>query len=108
MTTTAETLGVQERLALLDILPAQGNAKTMRAVRSLTAKLHFSDEERSALGLVTDGPKVSWSAAEEEARAFEIADAERAVIVARLSDLDTQGTLTVQMLPLFERFVGGD
>jgi hypothetical protein len=53
-------LSVANRLALLSILPREGNITTIRIVSELKDELSFSEEEHAALKLRQDGDGIGW------------------------------------------------
>jgi len=54
-------LNVLERLALLSILPEQGNLTALRIIRKLREDLSFSEEENAALNFQIAEGQVRWN-----------------------------------------------
>lgn len=102
------SFGVQERLALLDVLPVQASARTLRLVRHLRSVLEISPEEGQRLQMVRDGARLDWNADADTGLECQLELAEVETIKATLLALDQREALTLQQLPLFERFCGGD
>lgn len=97
-------LSVAERLALLGLLPQQGNLVTMRIVRELREALMFSETEIKRLELRQEGTTWRW-ANERQPKAIMITDAGRDVIRNELRVHDENNTLTDSMLTLWDRFM---
>lgn len=104
-------LNVAERIALLNVLPPQGSAVTLRIVRNLQDQLSFTEVELKHFKIknkilpdgrvtVTWNPKLS-----DETKDIKIGEAARGVIVNQLKLLDSRNQLHITMLPLYERFV---
>lgn len=99
------TLKTYDRLVLLNVLPAQGDILTLRVVRDLQAALSFTEEESAALQFEQVDGAVRWKTEADEEKDIPIGDAARAVIRERLRELNDQKQLTLEHLPLYERFV---
>ena len=52
---------VEERLALLNLLPPEGSLLTMKIVHELRLALSFSDEELEALQFQQNGDQLMWN-----------------------------------------------
>lgn len=96
---------VHDRLVLLSFLAAfQGNLTTVRAVRDMQQELGFSDDELEALNFQQGAEGLKWDTAADVAKAVDISDARRRIIAAQIAALDAKGALTVEHLPVVERF----
>lgn len=106
-------LDLPERIALLAILPHEGSLVTLRVIRELQSKIGFTEDEIKHFSLndsiSSDGMlKISWNPdLATETKDIEISDVAKAIIIARLKQLDSQGKLHIGMLPLYEKFVEG-
>jgi len=105
-------LNIAERIALLNILPAQGNLVTLKIVRDLQSRLSFSEEEVKKYKIKSTpapgGATVVWdSDFAKETKEIEIGDIAMDVIVEQLKMLEGQKRLRLEMLDLYERFVKG-
>jgi len=103
-------LNISERIALLNILPAQGNLVTLKIVRDLQSRLSFSEEEVKKYKIkstpVPGGATVVWdSDFAKETKEIEIGDIAMDVIVEQLKMLEGTKRLRLEMLDLYERFV---
>jgi len=99
-------LSIPERLVLLNVLgTAEGNLTTLRVVRDLQTLVGFSADELKEIGFVQEGPTLKWNPEADVEREFLISPATKTVVVDLLKKLETMGTLTMNHLPLYERFV---
>lgn len=104
-------LNIAERIALMGILPQQGNAVTLRIIRELQGELSFTEEELKHYGIEnhpqpSGGITITWNPElSQEEKDIEIGEAAEGVITAQLKRLDAQNQLHVSMLPIYERFV---
>lgn len=99
-------LDVQERFALLNMLPERGNALTLIALRDLQSELSFNEDEQKKFGFVTKENRITWDVAKTEAKEIHIGPQMDELIRSAFTALDKQEALTLQMLPLYERFIG--
>lgn len=98
-------LGVADRLRLLSILPSEGNLVTLKIVRDLQQELSFSEAELTALKVRQEGTRVMWDETAETLKAIPIGEKATDIIVDRLKELNRQQKLTLEILPLYERFI---
>lgn len=104
---STEAMSVQDRLALLSVLPDKGNITTLRIVRVLRESLSFSEAEHATLELEMLPDTVRWNPEKENAaKEIELGDKARDVIVASLKQADGRKDLAELHLPLWDRFVG--
>jgi hypothetical protein len=97
------TLSVADRLTLLGVLPEEGNLGTIRLLRGLQEKVGFSADELSEIRFVTEGRRTSWQPFPD--RELEFHGMEVKMIVDRLEALNKSDKLTLQHLPLCEKFL---
>ena len=100
------TLGILERIQLLNILPAEGNIVTLRIVGRLRDELGFSEDEISAGNIrqFEDG-RITWDASSTVEKDVEIGDTAKDIIKAALKKLDDEKKLTTQLIPIWDKFV---
>ena len=101
-------LSVHDRLLLSVMLPTEGNVTDLRILRDLRDALGFTEEEVAAYGMVEDGNGVTWQKAAEEIKEVCVGPRAGLIIRERLEALNRSGKLTMEHLPLYERFVEGD
>lgn len=100
-------LKVFERLLLQNILPAEGDILTLRIVRDLRDALSFSEEETAALDIKQEPgtTHVKWVAEADIPTEIEVGPVAHGLIRDRLIALNNDKKLTLEHLPLYERFV---
>jgi len=99
-------LSIPERLMLLNVLgAAEGNVTTLRVVRDLQRLIGFDEAELEAIGFVQEGPTVKWKPEADVEREFLISPATQKVVADLLKRIESQGQMTMNHLPLYERFV---
>ncbi len=101
-------LNVKQRLLLLNILPDEANYITLKIIREQQDRLSFSDEELQRLKVrrVEDG--YTWDESLDEPVGIEVNESARGIIKLALRQLDQQGQLKVEFLPLYEHFIEGE
>ena len=98
-------LDVKERLALLDILPREGDYTTIRVVRELREQLSFSVEEHELYGFkYTDEGQVTWTLDAEQNRQFMFPAKARHIIEEALQKADRGKKLTADHVSIYEKF----
>ncbi len=98
-------LTVAERLTLVNTLAnTQGNLVTLRVVSELQAELGFSDAEVKDFDLRQEGNGYRWRE-NAPSKDIPINDTALKVIKAEFKKKDTAGEITLQLLPLAERFL---
>ena len=104
---SAEKMSIQDRLALLSVLPDKGNITTLRIVRVLRESLSFSDAQHATLSLEILPDTVRWNPDHDlPDKEIEIGDTARGVIAEALKQADQRQDLSDLHIPLWERFVG--
>lgn len=100
-------LNVYERMALLNILPREGNILTLRVIRELREKLGLDDGEIKDMVVKLDsgGEKFDEKKA-SEAREINFKDTEQSIIKTALIGLNETKKLNLQLVSLYEAFVG--
>lgn len=99
------TLGVFERLNLLNILPERGDFLTLKIMRQLREELSFDEAEIAALEFNQDGGRVRWKSEADKPKQIEIGARARETIAEILKGLDAQKQLQNEHMQLYERFV---
>jgi len=104
-------LNVVERIALLNILPFEGNVVTLKIIKDLQSNLSFSEEEMKRFKMKNirrpdGGTFAVWDAdLGEETKEIEIGDVAKDIIVEQLKALEGRKKLRMEMLTLYEKFV---
>jgi hypothetical protein len=97
-------LKVMERIALLTVLPAEGNFQTLKLLRVLKEALSFTEEENALLNIKQVGEMVTWDPDYDIPIEFDIPDILADIIRTTLDDLDAKKKLTESHIPLWEKF----
>jgi len=100
-------LEIVERIHLLNLLPAEGNAVTLRVVNELKQELSFSEKEIKD-GKIEADPEtgqIRWSPEASVVKDVKIGDTAEGIINKALKKLDEDEKLTEQLMPIYDRFV---
>ena len=100
------SLSVAERINLLGILPAEGDIMTLRQVRELREALSFSEDEHKALGFQTSAQQVTWDGSKDAPKSIEVRGTMGKLIRERLEKLSAEKKLTLDQVPLYDKFIG--
>ncbi len=101
-------LNVKQRLLLLNILPDESNYIELKVIREQQERLSFSDEELQRLKVKRQGDIYTWDESLDEPVEIEINESARGIIKIAFRQLDQQGQLKVEFLPLYEHFIEGE
>jgi len=100
---------IAERLVLLGILPREGDVLTIKVIRDLKDEIAFSDQELVDLKLeqVDEGRRTVWDAeaAEKHKKDIDFGTKGVEIIKETLQNLDAKKILSIEALPLWEKFV---
>lgn len=99
-------LNFQERLMLLQILPAESDFLTLKIVRDLQTKLSATEEEFKKFNIKQDGERISWSNAGNKEKDIDIGEKGQEIITEQLKKLGKEKKGTLSLLSLYEKFVG--
>jgi hypothetical protein len=101
-------LSVFERIVLINVLPREGDFRTLKILRELREALAFSEEENAALQFQTGSEGlVRWQAEADVPKDVPIGEIAHGVIVDTLRRLDASKKLKEEHMGLYERFVEG-
>jgi len=100
-------LSVKERLLLTGILQRKsGNLVTIRLVHEMQMAIGLSDQELTDMEVTTDEfGATRWKTANEKPKEIPFGEAALGVIIECFKELDANGKLTLELLPLYEKFV---
>lgn len=100
-------LGVLDRIALLNILPREGDFRTLKVVQDLRInQLGFSEEELQQLQFRDSGDgKTIWNRNGDIPKIIDIGKVGYQIIVDTLRQLEQQKHLQLDHLHLYEMFV---
>lgn len=102
-------LTVLERIALLGVLPAEGNFTTLRIVRQLREALSFTEEDHKKYKFKQnhEAGTVVWDTREDTPVEIQIGEKATDMIVDALKKINDANKLTDQHFSLYEKFVEG-
>ena len=101
-------LNLGERIALLGILPKEGNYITLKIVKELQMALSPSEEEFKEFGIKQNGETVTWNNKGIIEKGIPIGEKATDIIKDALDKLDKDKKLTVQHMSLYEKFMKGE
>jgi hypothetical protein len=99
-------LTVKERIQLMNLLPAQGDFRTIKVIHILKMKLGFADYELKDLEF-KDLPngQIKWNPSETiDRKEVELNRVESEIISQTLRKLEKESQLNVEHLTLYEKF----
>jgi len=100
-----KSLGVSDRLHLLNILPKEGNAVTLRVLRQFKMKLSFSEEELKNWEIVIEGANIKWNQEKAKEKDIEIGTVMLRLIEDNLKKLNDEKKLIESQLDLYDKFI---
>lgn len=100
-------LGVTERLALLGVLPQEGDFTTLRILHDLRQRLSFTEAEHKEFGIeiLNDGQQIRWRQDDDREAEIDIGAKATLIITARLEEMNAAKSLTPNHLSLYSKFV---
>jgi hypothetical protein len=98
-------LSVAERLALLNVLPREGNIGTLRIVRDLQKELEFTEQDQGRLQMnfSEDGKTVEWKAQFDVGKDIEVGPRALEIIRKGFESISEQGVMPMNYLPIYDR-----
>lgn len=97
-------LNIMERITLVNLLPQQGNAATLRIVRDLQRELSFTEEEMEQCGMVASEERITWEPGSDFEKEIALGSRATRIIVDALEGLDKDSRLEMQHLSLLDKF----
>jgi hypothetical protein len=99
-------LNVAERVALLQILPTEGDFTTLKVLRGLQESVGFSEEDHKKFKLKTKETRVSWDPVEGiKEIEIKIGDKGKEIIKEALLKMDSEKKLIPNLFTVYEKFV---
>jgi len=101
------SLSIPERIALLSILPKEGNIVTLKILRDLGNNLGLTEMEVKESEIEMEAGMLRWNAeaVSKMDKAIPMGDKAREVMVEALTALSDQNKMGMVHLALYERFV---
>ena len=104
---TVMNLSVSERLALLGVLPKEGNILKVRILSDLRKEIGFTETEQAELKIRQQpGGGVSWDPEKASEKDIEFGARSLQIVADALRSLDKRKALSEAHLPLWDRFIG--
>ncbi len=100
-------LNVKQRLLLLNILPNEGTYDVLKIVRDQQALLSFTEEEHKRLKIQRQDGVFVWDEPADVPVEVHIGEVAATVVKRALRQLNEEGQLQMEFLPLYEHFVDG-
>jgi hypothetical protein len=97
-------LSIADRLTVLQILPNEGDLTTIKIVRDLVDHLGFTEQEFKECNITIQDNQAHWD--KEIEIEFEFGPKALSMVVTALEKLNKENKLTVNYLPVYEKFVG--
>jgi len=98
-------LNIAERIALLQILPAEGDIVTLRVLGDMQKEIGFSEEIIKECDIVTKDQQVTWNAKGAKEAEIKLGDKASEIIKEALLKLDKEKKLKREHVTLYEKFV---
>jgi hypothetical protein len=101
-------LTVKERIVLLNIVPKEGDFKTLKQIRKFREELGFSDDENLILNFQPGAEgTITWTEPEDgpHKKEFKIGDTIMELVVDALVQADKGKKLNNDTFELYEKFV---
>ncbi len=105
--TSTMTLGVLERILLLNLLPRESDVTTIRIIRDIRKELGFTEEEHKILNFKLEGNKTVWDEKVGSTldKDFTFGEKIFSIIVEELVKLNHAKKLTEHHLTLWDKFI---
>lgn len=102
-------LNIVDRLVLMQILPQQGNAKTLKLVKEFHGFLGLSDEELKDFEVKQDAKtgRINWNVEKEKDKEVEINKKINDLIVKSFERMNNEEKLPMEYLEVYEKFIKG-
>ena len=98
-------LNILERVVIMNILPRTGSFVNVRAVKNTTKILTITKEEEKEIELARNGATTTWNDEGTKPKEFDLPASSVKVIRDALKDLDAKGTLPVDAVTTYEKFL---
>lgn len=98
-------ISIKDRIVLQTILPAQGDFITLVLKETILLKVKITQEEIKELGMTVEGNVYKWDDTKPQFIEIEFTEAELALIVKLLKELDESKKLDDDTKELYKLFV---
>ena len=101
-------LNLNERFAVLQIIPQEGNFATLKIVNDLKLVLAPSETEHKEFEITQDSEMLKWNLKGNEEREIKMGEKATDLIAEALKKLDEDAKLTQNQFTIYEKFNGRD
>ena len=107
-------LNLAERIAILQILPVEGDFTTLKILREVQSEVGFSEEDHKEFGIKKfndkgeedpNGTQVQWGAAGAKEVEKNLGDKAKEMVREALLKLEGEKKLTPRHMTIYEKFV---
>ena len=98
-------LGINERIALLQILPKEGDYLTYKILQDLKNELSFTEKEIDDWKIVISDNRMTWDVKKERKKKVNIGEKATEVIREAFKKLDKEKKINSSNIALYEKFV---
>lgn len=99
-------LNLNERFAIQQILPQEGNFATLKIINDLKMVVAPSEADWKEFGIHQVGEQLKWNGKGKEEREIEIGEKATDLIVEALKKLNDEEKLTQNQFTIYEKFNG--
>ena len=99
-------LNLNERFAVLQIIPQEGSFSTLKITNDLKMALAPTEAEYKEFEIVPEGEMLKWNLKGAEEREIKIGEMANDMIVTALKKLDEEKKLTPNQFTIYEKFNG--
>ena len=96
---------VIERIITLNLLPQEGSFSNLELLREAKESLSFTDKENKALNFIQKEGSVKWNDNAVGSKEIIIGEVVTQLIIKELKDRDGKEKLTVELMPVYEKFI---
>jgi hypothetical protein len=97
-------LTLSDRLLILSCLPKESNFATAKVIDAIMQELGVTEAEQAQCGFIADEQGVRWDMQTAPLLEYEFTGPQTKLIVTQLEQLNKDEKLTVQHIPLCEKF----
>jgi len=98
-------LNISERIALLGVLPGEGNFQTLKLLRTLREALSFTEEENTNLQIKQIDQMITWDSDYNIEVDIHVPELLHVAICDQLRKFDDEGKLVDGHISIWEKFI---
>lgn len=97
-------LNVKDRLAIISILPTQGNITDLVEVMEIIKKIKFNEQEKQDLNFIEEGSKITWDTSLEKNNTFDFNFEQIKLIKQTIDKLNELNKIDINILDTCLKF----